>query len=270
MTLEQWHYLKSKNGLIELAISDSKLTIIPTYYQASSFPKKFKKNMKILHEGVIDSLLTKNRLGELSLNSQVTLREDIPVVTFISRNLEPMRGFPSFMRAIPALQHHHKTAHVIIVGGEGVSYSSASEDGRSWKTILLEELKGKLDLERIHFIPRLEYEELIKIYLRSNLHVYLSNAFVLSWSLTEIMACGTPILGLNNPMMKEFIIPGKTGALYQGSEKGLGKAISDLLKDRDQLDLWGTQARQLINRDYRFSKTIDQLEKLLEKLSCAF
>ena len=31
-----------------------------------------------------------------------------------------------------------------------------------------------------YFFERLPYEELIKLYLRSNLHVYLSNSFVLS------------------------------------------------------------------------------------------
>ena len=270
MTLQQWHYLKSKNGLVELAMTDAQIAIIPTKFQASSFPKRLQNKVKVLHEGVLDNLLTRNRLSSLTINNQIILEEDTPVVTFISRNLEPMRGFPTFMRALPNLQKQHKSAHVIVVGGEGVSYSSKSEDGRSWKTILMEELESELDLERIHFIPRLEHEDLIKIYLRSNLHVYLSNAFVLSWSLTEIMACGTPILGLNNEMMKELVVPGETGALYQGSEEGLGKAISDLLHNPDQLKLWGNQARQKIDQEYRLSNTMEKLEQILYTLNGLF
>ena len=270
MTLQQWHYLKSKNGLVELAMTDAQIAILPTKFQASSFPKRLQNKIKVLHEGVLDNLLTRKRLGSLTINNQIILRENIPVVTFISRNLEPMRGFPTFMRALPNLQKQHTSAHVIVVGGEGVSYSSKSEDGRSWKMILMEELESELDLERIHFVPRLEHEDLIKIYLRSNLHVYLSNAFVLSWSLTEIMACGTPILGLNNAMMKELVVPGKTGALYQGSEEGLGQAISDLLHNPDKLRSWGNQARQKIDEEYRLSNSMEQLEQILHTLNGLF
>ena len=188
-------------------------------------------------------------------------------MTYISRNLEPMRGFPTFMRSLVRLQALNKEVHVVIVGGDGVSYSSASDDGRSWKDILLQELEGQIDLTRIHFFPRIPHDQLVKLYLRSDLHVYLSSAFVLSWSLIEIMACGTPVIGNNNAMIKELIKPGITGALYQGDEKGLGEAIHKLLKQPKKLRAWGKNSKEYIQKHYALSNTIDKLEELLKPLA---
>ena len=46
-------------------------------------------------------------------------------------------------------------------------------------------------------------------------------------------------------MMKEIISPGVNGALYQGSDIGLGEAISNLVGNKEQLKLWGSNARSI-------------------------
>lgn len=270
MNIEQWNYLKCKNGLVELAISEASLVIVPTSYQANSFPEKLRNKMIILHEGVQDDLFKRKRIKTLSIGEKVHLDADIPVVTFISRNLEPMRGFHAFMRALPSLQEKNKKVNIVIVGGDEVSYSNKAGDGKCWREIMIEELRERIDMDRIHFVPRLKYDELVKLYLRSNLHVYLSNEFVLSWSLTEIMGCGTPVLAYSNEMMKEIIKPGSTGALYKGTDEGLGEAINSLLEQPGLLLKWGNNARDYIRKKYSSTDTIIELEKHLEKLKMIF
>ena len=270
MTIEQWQYLKMKNSLTELAISEASRIILPTQYQANSFPEKYKSKISVIHEGVSDDLLGLERIKELHIGEDISLKSEIPVVTFISRNLEPMRGFHVMMRSLPALQERNREVHVVIVGGDDVSYSSQSGDGNSWKNVMLSELEGKLDMERIHFISRLEHQDLKKLYLRSDLHLYLSSEFVLSWSLTEIMACGTPILGLNNAMLRDVVIPGVTGALYYGSEEGLGHATADLLKNKQQLRIWGDNCRDFISKNMLLSSNIETLTTLFKPYSSHF
>ena len=189
LNVGQMQYLRIKVGLVDGAMADASVAVVPTMYQASTFPQRWQHKIKVVHEGVPEAMLKLPRLKQLTIADGITLGPDIPVVTFISRNLEPMRGFPTFMRALPNLLDKHPTVQVVIVGGDG---GFCTWNGRSWRDLLLEELGERID-QRVHLFGRIPHDQL-KLYRRSDLHVYLSKAFVLSWSLLELMACGTPVL----------------------------------------------------------------------------
>src|SRR6266702_4524277 len=61
-----------------------------------------------------------------------SLSRDDQVVTYSARNLEPYRGFHVFMRALPKILEACPRAHIVIVGGDGVSYGRLPADGTSW------------------------------------------------------------------------------------------------------------------------------------------
>lgn len=266
----QMQYLRIKDWLIDGAMADASVAVLPTRYQASTFPQRWQNKITVVHEGVPEAMLKLQRLPQLRIAEGVTLSPDVPVVTFISRNLEPMRGFPTFMRALPHLLTHHSMVQVVIVGGDEVSYSSAPGDGRSWRTLMLEELGEGIDRKRVHLLGRMPHDQLQKLYRRSDLHVYLSKAFVLSWSLLELMACGTPVLAEANPMMEELIKPGVNGALWRGEPESLAKAILTLLQTPDELKRWGLQAKEQLQPTYLQQHCMNQLEKLLQKQASCF
>ena len=271
MSVGQMQYLRIKDWLIDGAMADASIAVLPTRYQASTFPQRWQHKIAVVHEGVPEAMLQLPRLRQLTIAEGVTLGSDVPVVTFISRNLEPMRGFPTFMRALPSLLTHHPTVQVVIVGGDDVSYSSAPGDGRSWRDHLLGELGDRIDRQRVHLFGRMPHDQLQKLYRRSDLHVYLSKAFVLSWSLLELMACETPVLAEANPMMEELIQPGVNGALWRGGPpESLAKAILTLLQTPDQLKQWGAQAKQQLQPTYLQQHCLDQLEKLLLQQATCF
>ena len=125
-------------------MADASLAIVPTRYQASTFPERWQHKIEIVHEGVPEAMLQLPRLQHLTVAKDVVLGPDVPVVTFISRNLEPMRGFPTFMRSLPSLMANNSSVQVVIVGGDEVSYSNAPGDGRSWRDLFLRKLAKKL------------------------------------------------------------------------------------------------------------------------------
>src|SRR5690606_4034864 len=92
------------------------------------------------------------------------------VVTYVARNLEPYRGFVSFMRSLPEIMARRPNAHVIIVGGDEVSYGPRLPD-KTCREALLEELDGKLDLSRVHFVGKLPYLVYLKVLQISTVHV---------------------------------------------------------------------------------------------------
>ncbi len=270
MTVRQMQYLRIKDWLIDGAMADASLAVLPTRYQASTFPQRWQHKIAVVPEGVPEAMLQLPRLRQLTIAEGVTLGRDVPVVTFISRNLEPMRGFPTFMRALPTLLANHPTVQVVIVGGDEVSYSSAPDDGRSWRDHLLEELGDRIDIQRVHLFGRMPHDQLQKLYRRSDLHVYLSKAFVLSWSLLELMACGTPVLAESNPMTAELIQPGVNGALWQGQPESLANAIMTLLQSPNQLKRWGEQAQEQLQPTYLQQDCIDKLDQLLQRQATCF
>lgn len=270
LSVPQLHYLRVKDWLVDGAMADAATAVLPTRYQAGTFPERWQHKIEVIHEGVSPGLFELPRLQSLQISPEVCLGPDVPVVTFISRNLEPMRGFPLFMKALPTLQAQRPDVQVLIVGGDELSYSHGPGQAGSWREVLLQELEGQLDRSRVHFLGRVPHEELIKIYRRSNLHVYLSEAFVLSWSLTEVLACATPVLAMANPMLEELIEPGVNGALWRGDPASLGQAISQLLQDPGRLLRWGETSRQRMREGYHQSHCVDLLENQLQRLACLY
>ena len=263
LSVQQMQYLRIKDWLVDGAMADAALAIVPTRYQASTFPERWQQKIEVVHEGLPESIFERPRLQQLAISESVTLGPEVPVVTFISRNLEPMRGFPTFMHALPELQKRHPSVQVVIVGGDEVSYSNAPDDGRSWREVLLGELGDRIDRRRLHLFGRIPHEQLQKLYRRSTLHVYLSKAFVLSWSLLEVMGSGTPVLAEANPMMEELIQSGVNGALWRGDPASLGRAIAELLNKPKELQRLGQNAKERLQPTYLQGHCLDKLEQLL-------
>ena len=209
VSVNQMQYLRIKDWLIDGAMADASLAVLPTNY-ASTFPQRTTRLPWCMKRYLI-------RCCNFRLQ-QLTLRKaSWPRRTSSYLHQPKFRTNARFhaLRATDLLKRN-SSVHVVIVGGDEVSYSSAPGDGRSWRSLLLEELGERIDRSRVHIFGRMPHDELQKLYRRSNLHVYLSQAFVLSWSLLELMACGTPVLAAANPMMEELIKPGINGALWRG------------------------------------------------------
>jgi glycosyltransferase involved in cell wall biosynthesis len=262
--LEQSCYLGSKNWLTGKALHDASLAILPTHYQASTFPLEWHKKILVLHEGIDDSLFKQVRLNSLQIGENILLGADKKVITFISRNLEPMRGFPEFMRTAPEIQAIDKSIHILVIGGDEVSYSNKGPNDRPWREVMMNELRDSLDSQRIHFIGRLPHQELIKIYRRSDAHVYLSRPFVLSWSVIEALACGTPIVAYDQAMMREVLTKGQNQLIDKIQE--LPKAINKLLfRQKENLSM--ADERIDLNLRFSLSNCNKKLEDVLKSIS---
>ena len=127
-----------------------------TQWQASTAPQQFRDRISVIHEGIDTNAVAPIPGASITLQkAAITFQSGDPVVTFVARNLEPYRGFHQFMRMLPQLQALCPSAHVVIVGGDGVSYGRAPQQGGSWKQLLLQKLGSKLELSYIHFVGRI-------------------------------------------------------------------------------------------------------------------
>jgi glycosyltransferase involved in cell wall biosynthesis len=204
--------LRLKNAATLLALSDCDRAVSPTEWQRATFPSHFRSKIDVIHEGIDTDVARPNPDATFDLGAGKRLTCADQVVTFVARNLEPMRGYHVFMRTLPEILARLPKAHVLIVGGDGTSYGARPPEGQTWKSIFLSEVAGKIDATRVHFAGRLPHRQFIRALQVSSAHVYLTYPFVLSWSALEAMSCGCVVIGSDTPPVRE-VIDGNDGIL---------------------------------------------------------
>ena len=258
--------VRAKNVANLLALDEMAWGLAPTAFQASRFPKVYRHRVSVIHDGVDTVLLRADRHVRLRLPNGVILDRHQPVITFVNRCLEPYRGFPQFMRSLPAVLSAYPDAQVLVVGNsQKVSYGLPPNDGRTWKDVMIEELADQLDLSRVHFLGIQDRAPFIRILQLSQCHVYLTVPFVLSWSLLEAMACGAPVVASDGPSVRDVIEHQKHGLLVNHNDPvSLSAAIIATLEDRDAAAIRARHARAKIEQDFDVQHCTSQRLALLE------
>lgn len=176
--------------------------VVPTAWQAQQFPEGVRPLLTQIFDGVDGSVFqppaNPDRNWPLHLEGEtgaVTVAADQPLLTYATRGMEPLRGFPEFMRALPAVLAAVPELQVLIAGRDRSAYGArAPSHGGSWKAMVLAELGDFPGRERIAFTGLLPRRTYVNMLQRSNLHCYFSRPYVTSWSLFEAVACGAPVL----------------------------------------------------------------------------
>lgn len=194
--------------LQELVLADR--IVCPTQWQRSQFPPEWQPRIELIFDGVdLDFFQPQAWSGEVVLSSgeegqPVHLRSDQRVLSYATRGMEPLRGFPEFMRAAAVAQQQDPNLQVVVAGRDRVVYSYRSpHPSGSWKQQLLEELHGQLDLERLHFTGLINYGDYKRLLWRSDLHCMFSRPYVISWGLFQAAACGARLLVNQGPGLAE-------------------------------------------------------------------
>ncbi|MFI3189092.1 glycosyl transferase [Crenothrix sp. D3] len=244
--------LKNTNNLLHFEIADAGIS--PTHWQASTFPPPFRDKITVIHEGIDTEVIAPNATASLSVNSvngSFSLTRDDEVITFVSRSLEPYRGYHIFMRALPEILRRRPNAKVVIVGDDTVSYGAQPPKGQTWKDIFLNEVIDQLDMSRVYFVGRTSYDHFITLLQLSRVHIYLTYPFVLSWSLLEAMSAGCCIVASDTAPLHEAIIDNKSGRLVNFFDTAaISDAVCELLDQPEQRAEFGRQARAFAQATY--------------------
>lgn len=242
--------LHARNAMSLVGLADADAAISPTRWQRSTFPPEFRNKIAVVHEGVDTDLVAPDPDAACRLDDGSLLTREDEVVTFVARNLEPLRGYHVFMRALPALLRARPKARVVIVGGFGVSYGQRPPAGRSWHRIFLDEIADSADLSRVHFLGHLPFEAYLDVLRVSSAHVYLTYPFVLSWSCLEAMSAGCVMVASDTPPVREAI-DGTTGVLVPFlAHDRIAEALIDILSNPEPYREKGRAARRRIVERY--------------------
>jgi glycosyltransferase involved in cell wall biosynthesis len=240
--------LRTKNLGNLLALDTADLGQCPTDWQKSGYPRRYHPILNVIHEGIDTETIKPDSGAHLTIgDSKAEFRAGEEIVTYVARNLEPYRGFPSFMRSLPQVLEARPMARVIVVGGDEVSYGARLPPGETFRKRMLAELDGSFDLSRVHFVGKLPYPTYIKVLQISRVHVYLTYPFVLSWSMLEAMAAGVLIIGSRTPPVEEVIQHAGNGLLVDFfSPEQIADRVIEALEDERSFVSIRRNARQTI------------------------
>ena len=244
--------LKNLSNFTHFEFAEAGLS--PTHWQASTFPEPFRSKITVAHDGIDTDLVAPDPDVSIEFASGIKLTRDTEIITFVNRNLEPYRGYHTFMRALPEVLKRRPDARVLIVGGDQVSYGAKPQGAEGWKNIFIREIEPLMPegaWERVHFLGRIGYSNFVKLLQLSTVHVYLTYPFVLSWSLLESMSAGCAIIGSDTKPLHEAIHHGETGRLVDFFDpKGFAEEICALLDDRKERERLGQNARAFAKANY--------------------
>ena len=243
--------IRVRNTINLLSLDAADWGQTPTNWQRDQYPPIHRDRISVIHEGIDTDAIRPDATARLWLRGGVSFAPGDEVVTYSARNLEPYRGFHVFMRALSKVLERRPDARVIIVGSDGVSYGRRPDQAANWREYMLNELDGRLDLRRIHFVGWLPYQQYLAVLQLSSVHIYLTYPFVLSWSLLEAMAAGCVVIGSRTPPVEEAINGIDNGYLIDFFDvEGLADRICSVLGNPAASAAMRAQARNHVVAQY--------------------
>lgn len=264
---------RTRNAMILLDLEACAAGYSPTSWQWSRLPPEFQSKVQVIHDGIdtgfwkpADTPTGPHHARHLVYGTQPgdwTVPAGTKLVTYVSRGFESMRGFDVFMRVAQRVCRERSDVVFAVVGEDRVCYGGDRRftGGKSFKEWVLS--NGEYDLSRIKFLGRLPPRELSRLLAASDLHMYLTVPFVLSWSLLNAMACGAPVLASDTPPVREVVRNGETGLLagFHDVDRWV-RLANEVLDDPAAFRPLGRAARELVREKYGAAACVPRLAKL--------
>jgi glycosyltransferase involved in cell wall biosynthesis len=152
---------QARNAMLLLDMENCAAGYMPTRWQASLFPQPYQAKVQVIFDGV-DTQIWKRHADPGRTFGNLTLPPNAPVVTYVSRGFESMRGFDIFMKAARRIAIERPDVHFVIVGEDRCCYGDDQRitGNPSFKEWVLSQ--APYPRERFHFTGRLAPPELAR------------------------------------------------------------------------------------------------------------
>ncbi len=121
------------------------------------------------------------------------------------------------------------------------------------------------DLSRFVFTGLLPPPDLARLLAISDLHIYLTVPFVLSWSLMDALACGTTVLASDTAPVREMVRDGVNGLLTDFFDvEALAERANRVLDDPAAYRPLGEAGVRLIRERYSLEVCLPRMLALYE------
>lgn len=258
--------IRTRNAIHLLSMDACDAGISPTSWQRLVHPTEYHSKITVMHEGIDTREVAPDLSATFVLPNGKVLDHSVEVVTFIARSLEPYRGFHVFMRALPEILRRRPKCQVVIAGGDDVAYGRKLPEGQTWREKMLAEVE--VDPQRVHFLGQVPWASHLRLLQISDVHVYLTVPFVLSWSMLEAMSAGSAVIGSDTPPVREVIQHGRNGLLVDFfSKQQLVDAVDDLFHHPKRRLALAAAGRQTVVAQYDARDAMVRYDRFFKRVS---
>jgi glycosyltransferase involved in cell wall biosynthesis len=255
---------RMRNAMILIDLETCAAGYCPTQWQHSLLPKEFQPKVETIHDGVDTDLWCRRKVPR-KLGDEI-IPDEVRIVTYVSRGFEAIRGFDIFMQIAKQISETMPNVLFICVGSDRICYGNDLKhiQDKSFREHVLKTVQP--DLSCLRFTGLIPREQLADILSISDLHIYLTVPFVLSWSMLNALACECVVLASDTAPVQEFISHDKNGLLNDFFDTdGFVKHALRVLKNPDDFRHLGQKGRELIKENYSLDETFPKLWKLYNR-----
>lgn len=252
---------KARNATLLLDLDNCTAGYSPTRWQRDRLPTLYHDKVEVIFDGV-DTNIWKPMPESNRIIQNRKIPESTKIISYATRGMESMRGFDIFMKAANILSKMRKDVLFVIAGQDRVCYGGDSRHigGMSFKQWVLS--RDSYDLSRFWFTGLLPPPELALLFNLTDVHVYLTVPFVLSWSLVDAMACGATILASDTGPVREMITDGETGVLHEFFDaEGMARSMNEILNRPGDFQHLGRNASQKVMDQYSLDVCLPKLKQ---------
>jgi glycosyltransferase involved in cell wall biosynthesis len=225
-------------------------------------PARYRDKLRVIFDGV-DTEVWKPRGRTPRKAGRIVVPDDVELVTYAARGFEAIRGFDVFMKFAKVVSARRPKARFIVIGRDRVHYGGDLNrtGGKTFKQWVLSQ--DTYDLSKFVFVGAVPPEVLAQFFSITDLHVYLTIPFVLSWSLFDALACGTTVLASGTAPVREVIEHERTGLLADFFDiGGLADQACRVLDDPSAFRPLGRAGMELVQAKYSLDICLPQLMDL--------
>jgi glycosyltransferase involved in cell wall biosynthesis len=254
---------RAHNALVLYDLEQCAAAYSPTQWQRSLFPERFQSKIATIFDG-IDRTVWRRRQTTRQIPGRPALPPGMKVVTYVARGLEAMRGFDIFMRVAQQICRARSDVMFVVVGSENFYHGADLKYIRARSFLEHVLSQDNYDLSRFLFVGRVPSEWLADILSMSDLHVYLTAPFVLSWSLFDALACACTVLASDTAPVREVITHEQNGLLADFFDvDGLTRQALQVLDEPEKYRPLAEAGARTIDERYSLERTMPTIAEFL-------
>ena len=168
-------------------------------------------------------------------------------------SLTPLKGFDFLIRSLAHIPVHQRPRLVIVSNFE-------IREEREY----LQGLAKEQEVE-VEFLGKVSDKELVKYYNQAAFTVYAPIREPFGLVAIESMACGTPIVAVDEGGIQETVVHDEAGLLVERDEEKFAHAITSLLQNPELGSAYGINGRVEVEQKWTWDRAVDRIESALDE-----